>query len=67
MKCFLVQATLIQLVLAPKIHEKTYIQQQFDYLLKNKPIIYALNGILRDDENEMRVFKFFENISLLKI
>jgi predicted nucleotidyltransferase len=46
---------------------KTYIQQQFDYLLKNKPIIYALNGILRDDENEMRVFRFFENISLLKI
>ena len=46
---------------------KTYIQQQFDYLLKNKPIIYALNGILRDDENEMRIFRLFENISMLKI
>ena len=46
---------------------KKYIQQQFDYLLKYKPIIYALNGILRDNENEMRVFKLFKNISLLKI
>jgi hypothetical protein len=45
---------------------RTYIQQQFEYLLKNKPIIYALSGILRDDENETRVFRLFENISLLK-
>lgn len=42
---------------------KTYIQQKFDYLLKNKPIIYALNGILRDTENEKRVFQIFESIS----
>lgn len=45
---------------------RTYIQQQFHYLLKNKPVIYALSGILRDDENEKRVSEIFENISLLK-
>ena len=43
---------------------KTYIQQQFDYLLKNKPIIYALNGILRDSENEERVLDIFRNIAI---
>jgi predicted nucleotidyltransferase len=43
---------------------KTYIQQQFDYLLKNKPIIYALNGILRDSENEERVLAIFQNIAI---
>lgn len=44
---------------------KTYIQQQFDYLLKNKPIIYALNGILRDSENEERVLDIFKKIAIL--
>lgn len=46
---------------------KTYIQQQFAYLLKNKPIVYALSGILRDDENEKKILNMFECISLLKI
>lgn len=46
---------------------KGYIQQQFGFLLKNKPIIYALNGILRDSDNETRVFQIFETISSLKI
>jgi predicted nucleotidyltransferase len=44
---------------------KSYIQQQFDFLLKNKPIVYALNGILRDNENEARVFAIFEQLSRL--
>lgn len=43
---------------------KTYIQQQFDYLLKNKPIVYALSGILRDDENEKRILNIIERIIL---
>ena len=42
---------------------RSYIQQRFDYLLKNKPIIYVLSGILRDSENETRVFEIFKNIS----
>ncbi len=45
---------------------KAYIQTQFDYLLKNKPVIYALSGILRDSENESRVFDIFKLISQLK-
>ncbi len=43
---------------------RTYIQQQFDYLLKNKPIVYVLSGILRDSENEIRVFEIFQKISI---
>jgi predicted nucleotidyltransferase len=42
---------------------KVYIQQQFDYLLKNKPVIYALNGILRDNENEARILAIFEKLA----
>jgi hypothetical protein len=46
---------------------KAFIQQKFQYLLKNRPFIYALNGILRDDENELRVLYLFEAISALDI
>ena len=45
---------------------KGYIQQQFHFLLKNRPVVYALNGILRDSENEKRVLNLFEHISLLE-
>lgn len=44
---------------------KSYIQEKFDFLLKNKPLIYALSGILRDDENEVKVLKIIERISTL--
>jgi predicted nucleotidyltransferase len=45
---------------------KSYIQEKFDFLLKNKPLIYALSGILRDDDNEVKVLKIIEDISRLK-
>jgi hypothetical protein len=35
-------------------------------LLKNKPLIYALSGILRDDDNEVKVLKIIEKISSIK-
>ena len=41
----------------------TFIQEKFLYLLENKPVMYALNGILRDDENEERVLAIFKSIS----
>jgi hypothetical protein len=44
---------------------KSYIQGKFDFLHKNKPLIYALSGILRDDENEVKVLKIIERISTL--
>ena len=37
-------------------------REKFLYLLENKPVMYALNGILRDDENEERVLNIFKNI-----
>jgi hypothetical protein len=45
---------------------KSYIQDKFDFLLKNKPLIYALSGILRDDDNEVKVLKIIESISRLQ-
>jgi predicted nucleotidyltransferase len=42
---------------------KAYIRQQFDYILKNKPVIYALNGILRDYENEARILAIFKKLA----
>jgi predicted nucleotidyltransferase len=45
---------------------KSYIQIKFDFLLKNKPLIYALSGILRDDDSEVKVLKIIEDISRLK-
>jgi hypothetical protein len=45
---------------------KKYVQEKFDFLLKNKPLIYALSGILRDDDSEVKVLKIIEDISRLK-
>jgi hypothetical protein len=45
---------------------KKYVQEKFAFLLKNKPLIYALSGILRDDDNEVKVLKIIEDISGLK-
>lgn len=45
---------------------KNYIQNKFDYLLKNKPLIYALSGILRDDDNEIKVLKIIEQIASIQ-
>lgn len=42
---------------------RTFIRDKFLYLLENKPVMYAFNGILRDDENEERVLSIFKNIS----
>jgi predicted nucleotidyltransferase len=58
---------ILQLIIEADTLVKTYIQQQFDFLLNNKPIVYALNGILRDDENEARLLDIFKSISTLKI
>jgi hypothetical protein len=54
----------LQLVEQSDSEVKEYIQQQFSYLLMNKPIVYALNGILRDSENEARVLAIFERLSI---
>ncbi|MDZ7878579.1 MAG: hypothetical protein U5L45_12950 [Saprospiraceae bacterium] len=58
---------IVQLIATSDSSVKSYIQQQFNFLLKNKPIIYALNGILRDEENEAKVFGIFKNIASSKI
>jgi predicted nucleotidyltransferase len=55
---------IVSLIQNSKESVRTYIQQQFDYLLKNKPIVYVLNGILRDSENEERVLEIFKNIAI---
>ncbi len=45
---------------------KTYIATQFKVILQQKSFVYALSGILRDEDNEMRLAKIFKTISLLK-
>lgn len=57
---------ILQLVKDSNSNVSAYNQQKFDYLLKNKPVTYALNGILRDNDNEKRVFDIFQSIASLK-
>jgi predicted nucleotidyltransferase len=53
---------IVQLIEQSDETVKAYIRHQFDYLLKNKPVIYALNGILRDYENEARILAIFKKL-----
>ena len=55
---------IVELIQSSNEPVKTYIQQQFDFLLKNKPIVYVLSGIIRDSENEIRVLNIFQNIAI---
>jgi Nucleotidyl transferase AbiEii toxin, Type IV TA system len=41
---------------------KTYISDKFKHLRQQQSLVYALNGILRDDENEKRVLDIIEAI-----
>lgn len=45
---------------------KTYIATQFQAILQQKSFVYALSGIIRDEDNEMRLAKIFKIISRLK-
>jgi hypothetical protein len=41
---------------------QTYISDKFKYLRQQQSLVYALNGILRDDENEERVLDMIDDI-----
>jgi hypothetical protein len=41
---------------------RNYISEKFNHLLQQQSLIYALNGILRDSDNEKRVLDIIKNL-----
>jgi predicted nucleotidyltransferase len=54
----------ITLVKKSNLSVRTYIANQFKYLLQQKSLLYALSGILRDDENEDRLLTIIKRITV---
>jgi hypothetical protein len=47
----------INQIQASKTDVKTYVSDKFQYFCQQQSLVYALNGILRDDDNEKRVLE----------
>jgi hypothetical protein len=50
----------IQQIQASKPDVKTYVSDKFQYFCQQQSLVYALNGILRDDDNEKRVLEIIK-------
>jgi predicted nucleotidyltransferase len=42
---------------------KTYVSDRFQYFFQQSSLVYALNGILRDDDNEKRILEIIKSFN----
>jgi predicted nucleotidyltransferase len=57
----------ITLIKKSNLSVKTYIAKQFQHWLQQKSLLYALAGILRDEENEERLLNIIKKVAMKSV